>query len=459
MLLPIAIASVSTIAVLAAVGRAMRLRRIRQQLQRPLEGLPLELSESWSKSRVWQFASQHFVVGGTVAFSTAQALFHLNRMDGQALDAIDTIYQPGVENSFDEIVEHLRGLDSGAEAAWAGGLAAYKGRLGEEYIAESLEAAGHHVELATATNQAGWDALVDGQAVNFKAGLDTGHIEDHLARYPDIPVITVAEQGEAFADNSMVTCLTGVSGEEIEQTTEAAMESVVDATDFGLDIPMVTLAIAAAKNFKPVLGGHTDFGTATVNTAADTAGVGLGAAAGAKAGAMAGAFGGPVGVVAGSIVGGLVGAMGGRSIAKGFKEKALNKARSDYDTGVTKYGHAYATALYAKADQLNTTALSYERPLSVWRFFRPAPSDLLRKELQAAYSNWAAHCREHAKQLIEQQATRAPNDEPYHAMGDQLLQQAPKEAVYHPQIESALTRIRESVARIIAEKRRLGYTT
>ena len=92
-------------------------------------------------------------------------------------------------------------------------------------------------------------------------------------------------------------------------------------------------------------------------------------------------------------------------------------------------------------------------------FFRPAPSDLLRKELQAAYTNWAAHCRQHAKQLIEQQATRAPNDEPYHAMGDQLVQQGPMEAVYHPQIESALTRIRESVARIIAEKRRLGYTT
>ena len=459
MLLPITIASVSTIAVLAAVGRAVRLRRIRQQLQRPLEGLPPELSESWSKNRVWRFASEYSVVGGTVAFSTAQALFHLNRMDGQALDAIDTIYQPGVENSFAEIVEHLRGLDSGASGAWTGGVAAYKGRLGEEYLAESLEAAGHHVELATATNQAGWDALVDGQAVNFKAGLDASHIEAHLDRYPDIPVITVAEQGEAFADNSMVTCLTGVSGEEIEQTTEAAMESVVDATDFGLDIPMVTLAIAAAKNFKPVLGGHSDFGTATMNTATDTAGVGLGAAAGAKAGAMVGAFGGPIGAVAGSIFGGLVGAMGGRSIAKGFKEKALNKARSDYDTGVTQYGHAYAKALYAKADQLDTTALSHERPFSFWRFFRPAPSDLLRKELQAAYSNWAAHCRQHAKQLIEQQASRAPKVDPYHALGDQLVQQGPKEAVYHPKVEGALTRIRESVDRIIAENRRLGYTT
>lgn len=459
MLLPIAIASVLTTALLVAVGRAMRLRRIRQQLQRPLEGLPPELNEAWSKNRVWRFASQHSVVGGTVAFNTAQALYHLNRMDGHAFDAIDAIYQPGVENSFGEIVEHLRGLDSAADEAWTGGIATYKGRLGEEYIAESLEAAGHHVELATSTNRAGWDAVVDGQAVNFKAGLDTGHIQEHLARYPDIPVITVAEQGEAFADNPMVTCLTGVSGEEIEQTTEAAMESVVDATDFGLDIPMVTLAIAVTKNFKPVLGGHSDLGTATMNTATDTAGVGLGAAAGAKAGAMAGAFGGPIGVVAGLIIGVLVGAIGGRSIAKGFKEKALNKARSDYDAEVTQYGQTYVTALYAKADQLDKTALSYERPLSIWRFFRPALSDLIHQELQAAYTNWAAHCRHHAEQLIEQQASRAPKDDPYHAMGDQLVQQGPEEAVYHPKIESALERVRESLTRVLEEKRRLGYIT
>ena len=457
MFLPLTVASIGSITALACLLRARRLRLLREKLQKPLADLPPELEASWKQHRIWKFASKHSVILGTGAFTTAQALFHLNRMDGQVFDAIDTIYKPGIENSFSDIVSHLRDLDGASTGAWDGAVAAYKGRLGEEYMAEYLSAAGHHVEFAASTNQAGWDALVDGQAVNFKAGTEVGHIQEHLDKYPEIPVITVAEQGESFADNAMVTCLTGVSGQEIEQTTEAAMESVVDLTDFAMDIPLVTLAFATAKNFKPAFSGHSDLTTAAVNTATDTAGVGIGAAAGAKAGALAGALAGPIGAVAGSIIGGLAGAMTGRSIARGFKEKDLRAAQADYDSAVTDYGHAYANALRAKANQLEATAQSMERSHTLWRFWRPRPSDLIREDMQAAYLNWAQHCRKLATQHTEGAAQETQADDVYKAVGDQLLRDGPLEPVYHKRIERAIARIRETIQHVTDEQRRLGY--
>tara|TARA_B110001469_G_scaffold126356_1_gene143794 strand:+ start:24 stop:1403 length:1380 start_codon:yes stop_codon:yes gene_type:complete len=459
MLLPIAIASVSTIAVLAAVGRAVRVRRIRKQLEQPFKDLPPELGEAWSKNRLWKFASEHSVVGGTAAFTTAQALFHLNRIDGTVLDSIDTIYQPGIENSFPEILSHLHSKSAAGEASFAGAVNKYKGEVGELHIAEYLESAGHHVELAASTNQVGWDAIVDGQLVNFKAGLGMDHIQKHLEDFPNIPVITVAEQAATFSDNTMVTCLGDVSGEEIAQATEDAMSSVVDATDFGLEIPLVTLALSAAKNFKPVIDGHSNLSTAAINTSVDTAGIGIGGMAGAKAGALAGAFGGPVGMVAGSILGGLAGAIGGRSIAKGYKEKALNKYLFEYENRVGKYGYAYIGALEEKAISLESTADHYMRPFSFWRFLVPAPSDLIRADLRATYLKWARRCRGDAYRLVNPSSSNYQSEQPLNSVGAILLKEGPSEPVYHPKVESSLTRIRESVDQIITEKRRLGYMT
>lgn len=405
MLLPFAIIAVSTIAYWAMVVRARRLRSIREQLNQPFDDLPPELVDSWKQHRLWQYAPDNFVVGGTVAFTTGKALFHLNRIDGSVLDAVDKIYQPGVENSFTEIVGHLRDTAGGSGAAWSGAVSAYKGRLGEDYMAEYLDVAGHHVEMATATNQEGWDAVVDGQLVNFKAGLGVDHIEEHLERFPEIPVITVAEQSTAFVDNEMVTCLDRVSGEEIVEATDNALTSMVEATNFGLDIPVVTLALSAVRNFKPLLSGYSDLGTATINAATDSAGIGIGGAAGAKTGALIGAVVGPLGMFAGTIAGGLIGAMSGGAIAKGFKQKSLVKVKTAYQERVQNYEKTYTAALEAKATSLEQAAQSYQREFSLRRFFWPMPSDLLRDELNATYLNWASDCRKYAAELNKQMSS------------------------------------------------------
>lgn len=463
MLLPLAITIFTVVTVLALVVRERRLRGIREQLKKPFEGIPPELIESWSRNRLWsrnrrdgKYAPDRFVVGGTAAYATGEALFHLNRIDGSVLDAVDAIYQPGVENSFTEIVGHLRDTGGASDAAWSGVVSAYKGRLGEDYMAEYLDAAGHHVEMATSTNQEGWDAVVDGQLVNFKAGLGPDHIQEHLERFPEIPVITVAEQSTTFADNEMVTCLDSVSGEEIADATENALSSVVEATDFGLDIPFVTLALSAARNYKPLLSGYSDLSTATIHTVTDTAGIGIGGAAGAKTGALIGAIVGPLGMFAGTIVGGLIGAMSGGAIAQVIKEKSLAQAEAEYKERVLDYEKRYTTALEGKALSLEKTAQSYERDFSLRRFFWPLPSDVLRDELKAAYLNWASDCRIYAAELTQQMNAKKGKKHPFEGLGIDPKQIGPEEPVYHPKVQRSLALVHKGLEQIRLEKRNLG---
>jgi hypothetical protein len=449
-------------AILATVVRARRLRKIREQLDRPFEGLPSELVECWGKNRLWnkdrlcKYAPDKSVVAGTVAFTTGKALFHLNRLDGSVLDAVDKIYQPSVENSFAEILDHLREIAGRSDVAWDGVVSLYKGRLGEDYLAEYLDGLGHHVEMASATNQEGWDAVVDGQLVNFKSGTGADHIVEHLERFREIPVITVAEHSTTFADNDMVTCLDNVSGEEIEDSTRNALSSMVEATDFGLDIPFITLALSTARNYGPLLSGYSDFNTATVNTLADTAGIGIGGAAGAKAGAIVGAFGGPLGMFAGTIAGGLIGAIIGGATAQGFKEKALNKAKLEYEEHVRDYEREYTAALKDKALSLEKTAQRYERGFSLRRFFWPMPSDVLCGELKEAYFKWASDCRSYAEELNTQITSDKWEKRPFKDLGMDPNQKGPKEPVYHRKVQHSLALINKGLEKIRSEKRKLG---
>jgi hypothetical protein len=431
---------------------------IRKQFRRPFSGLSPELSRVWANSRIWNFASRNAVVGATAGVNTAQALYHLSQIDQQVLKAIDAIYDPSQVNSYQQILGHLADKRNAGATVWQGAVSNYKGRVGEEFLTEHLRAAGHLVIPAESTSQKGWDAIVDGQAVNFKAGLGTAHIQEHLTRFPDIPVITVAEHAETFSSNPRVTCLEGVSGHEIAEATEDTMESAIDLGDFGFELPLVTMALASARNFSPVFEGHSDVGTALKHTAADTAGGGFGAAGGAKAGAMLGAFAGPLGAAAGAILGGLGGAIGGKWIAKNFKERNLREAVSTFDQRVTDYGRAYIHGLQAKANALEEAAALMTKKLSFRRLIAPTPGDILRRDVRLAYKRWARYCRDQARALTMQAMPQGETEPRFIIIGRSVLSSSSEEPVYNLMIQECLKRITESVERIKAEKLRLGYS-
>jgi uncharacterized protein (DUF983 family) len=435
--------AVSAIGLLLLCISLFRYRKIDLELNDPVQGLPKELEEQWSNSPFNRHVSPDFVVGGTVALNTAEFLMHLSRIDRGVLDAIEEF--PSL-NNYRDVMEHLHSHEGNSQA-WQGVLSNLKGRYGEEAIAENLRASGHHVEMASTTNQEGWDAIVDGEKVQFKSGLEPGGITEALNKNPDIPVITVAEHAEAFSDDKNVTCLEDISGAKIEEITYSTMQSTADLTDFGLELPILTFILSTGRNFNPVMQGKSDDVETALNyTITDTVGVGIGAAAGAKAGAFAGAFAGPVFAVTGGILGGIGGVILGKLIATGIKQKKLREAKAELDKLISDFGKLYITHLqWHKARHLEKTASEISPRFSLLRLFLPTVSSRIRKRMAKGYKSWARQCY------------RMATVSDYKSFGLRILQKTLTiEEVYIPSVKDILKSIREAYEKVKLEQTKLG---
>ncbi len=133
----------------------------------------------------------------SASVTLADAVFQLHRIDPGVLKAIDAAKGGQAFDNYNQLVKQVESVTSRGESAAQGLVSNYKGYYGEQILADTLRANGHHVEMADSPNQEGWDALVDGQPVQFKVGLGTSGIEEHLAKNPDIPVFTVGEHASS----------------------------------------------------------------------------------------------------------------------------------------------------------------------------------------------------------------------------------------------------------------------
>lgn len=311
--------------------------------------------------------------------------------------------------------------------------------------------------MAESNSQEGWDANVDGEYVNFKSGLGAGHIKEHIERFPDISVITIAEQADVFGDDPNVTCLHDLSGEQIREATESTMNHAIESSDLHFDLPLITLILSSVRNIKPVLRGKSNIETAVKYTSADTVGVGFGGAAGAKLGGAIGIIGGPPGVAIGAILGGVIGVMGGKHLATTFKESDLRKAKALMDKNIAEYSKAYIKGLYQKANALDKTANDLRKKLSIMRYFTPTLGDVIRSDMRHAYRKWAKSCRVLAVSL---QNSAKIIDEPddFVSVGRGLLVNPPDESVYSKTIKSSLSAIRNANDEVKGEMERLGYS-
>jgi hypothetical protein len=398
--------------------------RLSKRLSVPVAGVPTELLGAWKSDRLSAFlsANAEVVAAGTV--SSADAIFHLSRIDPSVIDAVDRIYEPDRLNSFRDIVAHLEAKKTAGEAAWDGTLSSYKGALGETLIASELRGAGHHVELAADTSNPGFDALVDGQPVQFKAGLNPESIFEHQIRFPDIPVITVAEHSETFAGNPMVTCLSTVSGETVEQTTSRALEGAIGIDDFVEGVPLVTALVSGIRHFRPCLKGQSDLATAAKYTLADTTGIGVGGAAGAKIGAVIGMGLGPIGAMFGAAIGGVAGALSGRFAAGLYKNRELVAAKETLSRAMARYPDSYVTALQQKQYALQGASERLRGPFRWESLISPSVGDVVRWRGRRAFRKWARSCSEAAARLrarVNEARASQSSQEELDAIARQLL--------------------------------------
>jgi hypothetical protein len=444
--------AVGSLVLSAFVVRAIRISHIRQILKQPVEGVPEHLQVQWKNDRLSKYAYPYATVGGVVALNTGETLFHLSRIDEGVLDAI---YDFPKFNNLHDVVSHLQ--QHQGTASWSGDLSNFKGRFGEEVIADHLRAKGHVVEMAPKINQEDWDCLVDGKQFQIKSGLDSGEITKHLNK-SDTHVLTVKEHAALEANYDNVTALEGVSGAEIQGITENTMDSSVDLVDFEVKLPIFTLVLSAARNFTPVFQGKSDdIGTALRYTVSDTVGIGVGGAAGAKFGALAGSLFGPGGTALGGILGGIGGTIVGKMFSDDYKQQALRKATATFGKHVSDYGQEYLQGLRKKAKHLNAAAIRLKSPFSLFGFLLPTVGNVIRNDARKAHKNWSYDCSEKVDELISNATPEGGTEPDFEAMGFELLNNPVDEPVFSPKIDATIKKVLQSGEKVKTEQQKLGY--
>ena len=111
-----------------------------------------------------------------------------------------------------------------------GAVAHLKGYVAELAVAEQLLKAGHTVSFPDASNQPGWDLLVDGEKFQVKFHEDVQGIQRHFQQYPDYPVIANTELDGQLPDElaEKVFFVDGVSNELVDHVTRESLAAGAD---------------------------------------------------------------------------------------------------------------------------------------------------------------------------------------------------------------------------------------
>ena len=431
------------------VIRALRIISVSGNMDKPLEGLPDELQERWSHDPV---------VLGSVGVTAIDAIYHLSQIDSRVLDAIDYSKGSLSFDSYNDLVNQVQDVFGRGPDAVAGLVNLNKGFLGELTITDHLRTQGHFVTMPNIPNEPGVDAWVDGNPVQIKSGLNPAGISTHLEKYPDIPVITVGEHAEVFANEEMVTALPEISGTALESLTENTLEGIDELADVGGDIPIVTAVISGTRNFHRVYKGDSDVLTALEFTASDTIGIGGGIFAGAKAGLIVGgAVGGPWGAAIGSIAGSIGGSIFGRGLSKYWKERGLRDARRRLQTSLAKLPEEYIAGLRTKIGALQIQEQRV-KPSGFRSWLWPDQDWVVRSRIANQYKLWAERCRNlqvslHERAIIAKQS----GQEDLALLGQEILQDGFEEPVFTSGLQGLSPQISASIDEVTKELRKHGW--
>ncbi|AIQ56174.1 hypothetical protein [Paenibacillus borealis] len=149
----------------------------------------------------------------------------------------------------------------------AGDMAQLQGYVAEQMIAQKLEAAGYDVQFPEASNQAGWDFLIDGKEFQVKCGSDKSIVDEHLERYPDIPVYVNDELAVHYSDHANVFSA-GVTRESVVEATKSTLTHAEDILD--LELPWISAGVSSFYNLRRVVREQLPLQVAARNVVIDT---------------------------------------------------------------------------------------------------------------------------------------------------------------------------------------------
>jgi hypothetical protein len=301
-------------------------------------------------------------------------------------------------------------------------------------------------------NQEGYDAIVDGQSVQFKSGLNSSGINAHQERFPNIPVMTVEEHGATYEGNENVTALP-ISGQDIEDLTKNSIEGIEGLTSSWLGFPAITGAKSGWENLCRVKEGHMRLGEAIKNTGIDMAGVGIGGMIGDKLAEIVGDPEDPLEMLVNKLIGISVGIFAGKSFSDQVKNKKLREAIQEVKELFWQYPLPYLKGLNIKGSVLKEQARGVRKSRKGFWLWPNFPY-VVRGEVAKRYEQWGKSCNQSGKRISKLlKKLKEPNESS--DLGQELFTSEEYEVVYSRDLEPLRNKIRILFQTISEEKRKL----
>ena len=266
------------------------------------------------------------VLAGSGLLTYGDLLYYSWAIDPLVIEAADFSRIQDIDNlgQFSMFAERWKSMNENAQAGFEANLQGY---VAEQVVLMQLVQQGHAVSLASTSNTAGYDLLVDGVECQVKCGQSLGILEAHFEKYPDIPVIANLELVNSAAQSNAdwankVFAIEGFDYETIQKMVETALFNGA-ALD---ELPLVSNAIILTAFVQAwrVYKGQIKLADLPAEIAIEAIIRGGVAWAGNVAGGLGGlVLFGPAGMIVMGPVGGL-GAMLGSNSAKKIAEKIID---------------------------------------------------------------------------------------------------------------------------------------
>ncbi|WP_073010482.1 hypothetical protein [Roseibium suaedae] len=216
--------------------------------------------------------------------SAGEMIWHSLAMDPKVLQAADFSRKADLADPLDFAANVHEFTSAGAGIA-------LRGYTAERLVYDRLVADGHAVSFPEASNQQGFDLLVDGAEIQVKCGKSISILSEHFEKNPDIPVIANAALVEAARAHGepwapMVTTLPGFDLPTVEDMLSETLGHAADLAD--PDILEFALSIGLLRGGLEVARGRIPMGDLPAWMMIDGASRGLLGAVGTKVGAWVG---------------------------------------------------------------------------------------------------------------------------------------------------------------------------
>jgi len=212
--------------------------KLSELLDQPIENLYPYLQSKADQNN--ELNKTAWITGLTIG----DILYSMAAIDPTVMESADfsRIADLGNRISFSEFAQEISKM---TPSSYLGAASNLKGYVAEHVVASQLVLQGHNIELATASNEPGWDILVDGEKFQIKSLSSSGGIRSHFNTY-DYPVIANSELSDQIPSDleDKVFFVDGFSDELVSHVTERSLSHGADM--YEPDVPFYAIGVSTA---------------------------------------------------------------------------------------------------------------------------------------------------------------------------------------------------------------------